>query len=61
MAYIANTPDDARVMLSAIGLDSLDQLFDMIPAELRLEDAAASSPGSDRAGAHRSHRRPSWP
>ena len=36
MAYIANTPDDVRAMLGAIGLDSLDQLFDMIPAEYRL-------------------------
>jgi glycine dehydrogenase subunit 1 len=37
MAYIANTPDDVRVMLAAIGLDSLDQLFDMIPPEYRLQ------------------------
>ncbi|WZO97764.1 aminomethyl-transferring glycine dehydrogenase subunit GcvPA [Isosphaeraceae bacterium EP7] len=36
MAYIANTPDDVRVMLGAIGLDSLDQLFDMVPPEYRL-------------------------
>ena len=36
MAYIANTPDDVRVMLEAIGLESLDQLFDMIPPEYRL-------------------------
>jgi glycine dehydrogenase subunit 1 len=36
MAYIANTPDDVQVMLEAIGLDSLDDLFDMIPAEYRL-------------------------
>src|SRR5262245_45084756 len=36
MAYIANTPDDVREMLAAIGLDSLDQLFDMIPPEYRL-------------------------
>lgn len=36
MAYLANTPDDVRVMLKAIGLDSLDQLFDMIPPEYRL-------------------------
>lgn len=36
MAYILNTPDDVRTMLGAIGLDSLDQLFDMIPPELRL-------------------------
>ncbi|MGC8643057.1 MAG: aminomethyl-transferring glycine dehydrogenase subunit GcvPA [Isosphaeraceae bacterium] len=37
MAYIANTPDDVRVMLGTIGLDSLDQLFDMVPPELRLK------------------------
>ena len=37
MAYIANTPDDVRVMLETIGLRSLDQLFDMIPAEYRLD------------------------
>ena len=37
MAYIANTPDDVRVMLGAIGLDALDQLFDMIPPEYRLK------------------------
>ncbi|MGE3818521.1 MAG: aminomethyl-transferring glycine dehydrogenase subunit GcvPA [Isosphaeraceae bacterium] len=37
MAYIANTADDVSVMLDAIGLDSLDQLFDMIPPEYRLD------------------------
>ncbi len=37
MAYIANTPDDVRVMLSAIGLESLEQLFDLIPPEYRLQ------------------------
>jgi glycine dehydrogenase subunit 1 len=37
MAYIANTPDDVRVMLGAIGVDRLDQLFQEIPAEWRLE------------------------
>src|SRR5438067_2058727 len=37
MAYIANTPEDVRVMLGAIGLDSLDALFDMIPPEYRLK------------------------
>jgi glycine cleavage system P protein (glycine dehydrogenase) subunit 1 len=36
MAYIANTPDDVRIMLGAIGLGSLDELFDMIPPEYRL-------------------------
>ena len=37
MAYIANTPDDIGIMLGAIGLDSLEQLFDLIPAEYRLQ------------------------
>lgn len=36
MAYIANTADDVSLMLDAIGLESLDQLFDMIPPEYRL-------------------------
>jgi glycine dehydrogenase subunit 1 len=37
MAYILNTPDDVRAMLAAIGLDSVEQLFDVIPRELRLK------------------------
>jgi glycine dehydrogenase subunit 1 len=37
MAYIANTADDTRLMLSEIGLDHIDQLFDLIPADLRLK------------------------
>jgi len=37
MAYLLNTPDDVRAMLAAVGLDSLDQLFDMIPPEYRRE------------------------
>lgn len=45
MAYISNTPDDVRVMLDAIGLDSIDQLFDMIPPEYRL-DRPLAIPGA---------------
>jgi glycine dehydrogenase subunit 1 len=37
MAYIANTDDDTRAMLGTIGLGSLDELFDLIPADLRLK------------------------
>ncbi len=37
MAYIANTPDDERIMLERIGLESLDDLFRHIPVELRLK------------------------
>ncbi len=36
MAYIANTDDDVRRMLATIGIDSLDALFDAVPAEFRL-------------------------
>ena len=36
LAYISNTPDEQSQMLAAIGLASVDQLFDQIPAELRL-------------------------
>jgi glycine dehydrogenase subunit 1 len=39
MAYIANTADDIKEMLNKVGLDTLDQLFDTIPAELRLQRA----------------------
>ena len=37
MAYILNTADDVRAMLAAIGLDSIDRLFDAIPKEYRLD------------------------
>ena len=36
MAYIANTPDDERIMLERIGLETLDDLFRHLPEELRL-------------------------
>jgi len=36
MAYIANTPEDERVMLDAVGLDSIEQLFDAVPSKYRL-------------------------
>jgi glycine dehydrogenase subunit 1 len=44
MAYIANTPDDTRLMLSAIELDSLEQLFDLIPPDLRLKTSLRVPP-----------------
>ncbi len=37
MPYIPNTPEDQREMLEAIGLGSIDELFDSIPTELRLQ------------------------
>lgn len=36
MAYFFNTPEDQRAMLQAIGVASLDQLFDLVPSEARL-------------------------
>jgi len=37
MAYILNTSSDVREMLGSLGLNSLEQLFEAIPAELRLK------------------------
>lgn len=36
MPYFANTSDDERAMLAAIGVRSVDELFEMVPADLRL-------------------------
>ena len=36
MPYIPNTPEDQEAMLSAIGVRSIEELFAMVPAELRL-------------------------
>ena len=37
MPYIANTPDDERAMLDAIGVTSLEELFEAVPRELKLD------------------------
>ena len=37
MPYLPNTADDQRAMLGAIGVKSIDELFEMVPAELRLD------------------------
>lgn len=37
MPYIPNTEDDRRAMLEAIGAESIDELFDMIPRQFRLD------------------------
>jgi len=37
MPYFLNTSDDQRAMLDAIGAGSLEELFAMVPAELRLD------------------------
>jgi glycine dehydrogenase subunit 1 len=37
MRFAPHTEDDVRAMLDALGLDSLDRLFDQIPASVRLD------------------------
>ena len=44
MPYLYNTPEDQRAMLEAIGAGSLEELFAMIPAELRLQRQLAIPP-----------------
>ena len=38
MRYIPNAGEDVREMLEVIGIDSVEQLFDSIPAEVKLKD-----------------------
>jgi glycine dehydrogenase subunit 1 len=44
MVYEANTPDDLRVMLRAIGMSSLDDLFRTIPEGMRTKGALEIPP-----------------
>ena len=44
MPYIANTPEDQRAMLEAIGAASIDELFAQIPADLQLNRPLAIPP-----------------
>jgi glycine dehydrogenase subunit 1 len=39
MPYLYNTPEDQSAMLAAIGAASIEELFTMVPAELRLNRA----------------------
>jgi glycine dehydrogenase subunit 1 len=50
MRYLPHTPDEIRTMLEAIGLPSLDALFDPIPREVQLGRPLAMAPGMDEAG-----------
>ncbi len=38
MSFIPHTENEIREMLDAIGVDSIERLFDEIPAELRIDD-----------------------
>lgn len=37
MPYFYNTPEDEQAMLAAIGAKSIDELFDLVPAQFRLK------------------------
>ena len=38
MTYLFNTPDQQREMLRTIGAESVDELFDQVPADCRLSE-----------------------
>ncbi|HEU5468991.1 MAG TPA: aminomethyl-transferring glycine dehydrogenase subunit GcvPA, partial [Steroidobacteraceae bacterium] len=40
MPYIPHTPEDVRAMLDRIGAESIEELFDEIPASLRVDSLA---------------------
>ena len=44
MPYLYNTPEDETAMLAAIGAGSIDELFAMVPAEMRLKRPLAIPP-----------------
>ncbi len=43
--YTAVTPEDLKIMLDAIGVESIEELFDAIPASLRLDGPIDLPPG----------------
>jgi glycine dehydrogenase subunit 1 len=47
--YTAATPDDRVTMLAAIGVDSVDELFEQVPGELRLDRPLALPEGMSEA------------
>ncbi|HZO22641.1 MAG TPA: hypothetical protein VFB37_09055, partial [Steroidobacteraceae bacterium] len=44
MAFIPHTPEDVAAMLGAIGVSSVEQLFDEIPPALRVKSLAGVPP-----------------
>jgi glycine dehydrogenase subunit 1 len=49
MRYLPHTPDEVEEMLRAIGVPSIDALFEPIPREVRFERALAIEPALDEA------------
>ncbi len=44
MSYVLNTPDDQQAMLKRIGVDSIEALFQQVPATVRLNRPLAIPP-----------------
>jgi glycine dehydrogenase subunit 1 len=55
--YTALTPEDLELMLGAIGVDSIEQLFDGIPAALRLQGEIDLPPGEPEQAVYAELRR----
>lgn len=49
MRYLPHTPSDIQTMLEAIGVRSVDELFDAVPPEYRLEHGLNLEPALDEA------------
>lgn len=45
MPYVLNTPQDEAAMLAAIGVESIDELFSVIPGEMQLQRPLDLPPG----------------
>ena len=63
MSYLFNTPDQRREMLRTIGAESIDELFQQVPADFRLARPLELPPAltemeleRDRADARRQKR-----
>src|SRR3954463_15960183 len=44
MRYIPNSPDERRAMLEQIGCERIEELFEQIPENLRLNEALGIGP-----------------
>ena len=49
MSWIPTTPADQAAMLAAIGVESVDALFETIPADLRVRSWNLPEPKSEMA------------
>jgi glycine dehydrogenase subunit 1 len=47
MRYLSHTPDDFREMLEVVGVESVENLFDSIPADVRRSSEIAIEPRSE--------------